>query len=147
MTQEDSDNQIPNDRSFIAVTPELLNHLEKSGVTQKMRDAVAEQCSGSEALAQQIKRLGVTLQCTCTTAPVQFEGEVDGLWLYFRARGNHWDCAIAPTLDEAVGEVNLAFYKEADYGKDKFDASWMPHKDALKIILDCVQEFRAKAKE
>jgi len=129
-------------QSFIAVTPEWLENFEKSGFAQSIRDTVDKQSSATDELMAALKDMGVELICTCATAPVQFEGELDGLHLYFRARGEHWDCAIAPTLDEAVSEENLVYYKESDYGKDAFDASWMPHREALGLILSCVREYR-----
>jgi hypothetical protein len=46
-----------------------------------------------------LKDMGVELICTCVSTPVQFEGELDGLHLYFKARGNCWRYAIAPTLE------------------------------------------------
>lgn len=125
-------------QSIIAVTPEWL---ERLGIMQTVRDSIQEQSANTDEVMEQLKAVGVNLQCTCCTAPVQFEGEVDGLALYFRARGDRWDCAIAPTLEDAIGETNLAYYKESDYGED-YDASWMPHKEALELILGCVQEFR-----
>jgi hypothetical protein len=95
-----------------------------------------------DGLTQTVKDMGVEISCTCVSAPVQFEGELDGLHLYFRARGNHWDCAIAPTLDDAVAEENLVYYKESDYGQDDFEASWMPHEEALAFVLSCIREYR-----
>jgi hypothetical protein len=89
-----------------------------------------------------LKDMGVELICTCVSTPVQFEGELDGLHLYFKARGNCWRYAIAPTLDEAASEENLVYYKESDYGQGEFEASWMPHKEALGFILSCVREYR-----
>jgi hypothetical protein len=106
--------------------------------------SVNDQCSDTGELMTRLKNLGVTLRCTCTAAPVQFEGELDGLHLYFRARWNSWDLAIAPTLNEAVRETNLAYYKESDYGEERFEASWMSHKEALAFILECVQEFKRR---
>ncbi len=144
---EDKDVNIPDlSQGLIAVTPEWLENLEKSGFAQTLRDAVAEQCKGTDELMTTLKDMGVELRCTCKTAPVQFEGELDGLHLYFRARGNDWDCAIAPTLDDAIAEENLVYYKESTYGEDDFDASWMPHKDALTLILNCVREYRERVK-
>jgi hypothetical protein len=45
-------------------------------------------------------------------------------------------------LDEAASEENLVYYKESDYGQGEFEASWMPHKEALGFILSCVREYR-----
>jgi hypothetical protein len=140
---DDKSGAIPDlGQGFIVVTPEWLENLEKSGAAQAIRDAVAEQSDGTDELMGTLKDMGVELICTCATAPVQFEGELDGLHLYFRARGEHWDCAIAPTLDEAISEENLVYYKESDYGQHEFDASWMPHKEALELILSCIQEYK-----
>jgi|GEM_PF-2705023 len=133
-------------QGFIVVTPEWIEHLETSGIAQSIRDNVARQCAGTEELMSTLKEAGVDIICTTSTAPVQFEGELDGLYFYFRARGEYWSCTIAPTLDDAVSEENVAYSKSDSYGEEQFAASWMPHKEALQLILGCVQEFRGGVK-
>ena len=72
--------------------------------------------------------------------PVQGFGTVRGRDLYFRARNESW------SFDVADGAGNLpsdgygdsdGFYREAAHP----DASWMPHRKAVAIIVACLREY------
>ena len=54
--------------------------------------------------------------------PVQAEGRVNGEEFYFRARGNRWSLSVGG--DDVVGKPD--WYYEEPYGKEPFDAGWMP---------------------
>ena len=71
---------------------------------------------------------------TCNAAPVQYEGTIEGKYLYFRARGDEWSFVVADTLEEAIdgfsqGEI---FVKTDHYGDNPnpeygaYAASFMP---------------------
>ena len=42
------------------------------------------------------------LRMTCSAAPLQIEGPIDGGYVYFRMRHGWWQLAIGRTPDEAV---------------------------------------------
>ena len=98
------------------------------------------QLQNTEEVEAKLKGLAVSGRITTTTAPVQYEGSVDGYFLYFRARGNSWKTQICPTEGDLWTE-KVVYSKEGIYGGG-FDATWMPHQEALELIAQCVEEFR-----
>jgi len=73
-------------------------------------------------------------------APVQGFGTVLSRELYFRARHEGWSFDIADHAGHLPSDGyhdSDGFYREADYP----NASWMPHDEAVKIIVRCLQEF------
>ncbi|UJR81439.1 hypothetical protein [Sandaracinus amylolyticus] len=84
--------------------------------------------------------------------PVQGEGDVDGLPMYFRARGEGWSLRIAATPDGnpvAVGfpradrESPPGWEAGGRYGAFP-DAGWMPAEHSRAIVEACVRAFRAQ---
>jgi hypothetical protein len=89
---------------------------------------------------------GLTLRFTCTACPVQVEGEVDGLTLYFRSRWDSWSLAIAKDLDQAVRanrQADAVFYHESSAGLSGFDASWLEPAEVDQVLRACLTAFRA----
>ncbi len=89
---------------------------------------------------------GLALRFTCTACPVQIEGEIDGLALYFRSRWDSWRLAIAKDLDQAVGahrQADAAFYHESSAGLSGFDASWLDPEQVDQVVRACLTAFRA----
>jgi hypothetical protein len=72
--------------------------------------------------------------------PVQGFGAVLGRELYFRARHDSWSFDVADHAGELPSDGFAApdgFYREGEYP----NASWMPHREAVKIIVRCLREF------
>lgn len=94
-----------------------------------------------------------TLECTCTAAPVQYEGIVDGHGFYFRARYMAWSCSFSDTIDHAIGfcEITAEYYSRRDafftgeWGTGQYDASYMDADIAEKIIDACIALWRLAA--
>ena len=81
-------------------------------------------------------------------APVQAEGTFFGVPFYFRARGNYW--AVTTAKDSESHNVfdgtmkRGGFFIEKKYSDNEFDASWMPHEDALCFITEAYKAFKAE---
>lgn len=90
---------------------------------------------------QRLKSTGLEILQAGGWCPVQILATTaDGNYLYFRARGDSWCCAIAPTEDEAIEGENTLFYKEESYGKPcGFQAGYMPFDEAVDIVLDALK--------
>ena len=93
-----------------------------------------------------VEELELRMKRTCSAAPVQYEGTVNGRPFYFRARHDAWSFAIADTHDDAVDASELwvpegGFYREAKYGDSEEAASYMPHKEAEHIITECARAY------
>jgi hypothetical protein len=72
--------------------------------------------------------------------PVQGFGTVLRRELYFRARHDGWSFDVADHAGRLPSDGyhnSDGFYREADYP----NASWMPHEKAVKIIVQCLQDF------
>ena len=72
--------------------------------------------------------------------PVQAFGTVLGRDLYFRARHGGWSFDVA----DQAGNLPSDGYRESDgfYREGKYaDAGWMPHREAVKIIAQCLREY------
>jgi hypothetical protein len=86
-----------------------------------------------------------TLKLTCMECPVQIEGEIDGLALYFRSRWESWRLSIATDRDSAIRAHRIAdatFYHESCAGLSAFDASWMEPAQLDKALRACLAAFR-----
>jgi hypothetical protein len=72
--------------------------------------------------------------------PVQGFGTVLDRELYFRARHDGWSFDVADHAGHLPSDGYFdsdGFYREADYP----NASWMPHTEAVKIIVRCLREL------
>jgi hypothetical protein len=72
--------------------------------------------------------------------PVQGLGTVLGRELYFRARHDGWSFDVADHAGRLPSDGfrdSDGFYREADYP----NAGWMPHQEAVKIIVGCLREY------
>lgn len=72
--------------------------------------------------------------------PVQGFGTVRGRDLYFRARHDGWSFDVADSAGHLPSDGyqdSDGFYREADYP----NASWMPHREAVEIIVVCLREY------
>ena len=85
-------------------------------------------------------------------APVQFEGVLiangkPDLCIYFRSRGQRWQCAIAVELDHchmatwACPIPDGAWVKKGRIPGTDFEASYMEPDDARQLIAQCLIEF------
>jgi hypothetical protein len=90
---------------------------------------------------ERLKAAGLEIIQAGGWCPVQIcANTADGNYLYFRARGDSWCMAIAPTEDEAIDGDNAPFYKEGCYGKTcGFEAGYMPFSEAVDIVLDALK--------
>ena len=79
---------------------------------------------------------GLDVRVTCEGAPVQIEGTIDGVELYFRSRWSKWGISIGKK-----DEDSWDFFLGEDYGKDN-DASWMPVAQALAIVEKACELWR-----
>lgn len=73
-------------------------------------------------------------------APVQAFGEVDGREFYFRARHNEWSCEVSDGAGQLPSDGQAAddgFIRKGKYT----NASYMPLRDALKIIDRCMRNY------
>ncbi len=89
---------------------------------------------------------GCELRLTCEACPVQLEGTIDGLTLYFRARWASWRLAIATDLKSAVratGQAEAAFYHESLDKLGEFEASWLEPTQVNHAVRACLTAFRA----
>lgn len=84
-----------------------------------------------EACLRICQDLSCYLMVTCSACPVQIEGEVDGAYLYFRARSEHWRCTIGE--DFSVGD-------KVEGGE--FSASWMPPEQVEVALRRAITEYR-----
>lgn len=88
---------------------------------------------------------GCDLRMTCEACPVQIEGTIDELHLYFRARWESWSLAIAQTPEQAVRAslmTDATFYHESCAGLSAFDASWMEPEQVDKALRACLTAYR-----
>jgi hypothetical protein len=75
--------------------------------------------------------------------PVQGIGSICGRDLYFRARNDSWSLDVADSAGNLPSDgyrESDGFYREAAYP----NASWMAHREAIKIIGACLQEYVAE---
>lgn len=93
---------------------------------------------------------GVTVMSRIGATPVEYSGKVDQSEYYFRSRGQQWEMIIGPTVDQCVEASlterpleNVEFYCAGRYGRERFDAGYMPLEQAEEIIRRCVRLWRA----
>lgn len=99
--------------------------------------------SASTEEAGDIRRavaLGIRIDTIGGNAPVQAEGFFDDKAFYFRARHDFWTFEVGPKETPWHCEE---WEMEGDYGTGE-DASWMPIHEALGLICDCVEAYRAE---
>lgn len=118
----------------------LLEELEETGVVDAIRERFAEQVANTDDVLARLKQLGVLIECTCEAAPVQFEATFGEYYLFFRSRWNRWRCVIAATKESAAWGSDYLYYTDGECGSD-FEASWMPHVEAMELIEQCVVAF------
>ena len=93
---------------------------------------------------------GATIESRLGAVPVEYGGKADKKEYYFRSRGQRWEMIIGDTVDQCVEALltdrplEIAeFYCAGHYGKDRFDAGYMPLDQAEEIIRRCVRLWRA----
>lgn len=93
---------------------------------------------------------GVTVVSRLGATPVEYCGKADRKEYYFRSRGQRWEMIIGDTVDQCVEASltnnpleNAEFYCTGRYGKEQFDAGYMPLEQAEEIIRRCVRLWRA----
>ncbi len=81
-------------------------------------------------------------------APVQAEGTVAGRPFYFRSRYEHWtfslseDDEVSPVeIDSEAAGAAHGFFREGRYGTRRFEASYMPVKEARRTIRACAAAY------
>jgi hypothetical protein len=74
---------------------------------------------------------------TCCACPVQAEGTIDGLELYFRSRHDEWTFAIGADA-VMIDRREDGFFRRAPV----MDAGYLPLADAEAIIERCLGEYR-----
>ena len=81
---------------------------------------------------------------------VMSTGQASANEYYFRSRGQRWEMIIGDTVDQCVEASlnirpleNAEFYCVGRYGKERFDAGYMPLEQAEEIIRRCVRLWRA----
>ena len=74
-----------------------------------------------------------TLGGNCT---VQADGMIDGVPLYFRARGSHWTMGIGPQPIDAP-----EWYHKELWGDDPYGAGWMSREEAEHLIRVCAKWY------
>ena len=78
----------------------------------------------------------IDVRMTCIACPVQIEGSIDGVPIYFRARGTRWSLGIG---GDAV--MAPAWSIGGPYGRSKVAAGWMPHKVAWRLLRKGVRRW------
>jgi len=76
--------------------------------------------------------------------PVQAEGELDGAFWYFRARGDGWSITVHTDPEQRYYYCDsppLYAYEE-EYGAGPFDAGWMPREEAAAFIVRELSKWR-----
>jgi hypothetical protein len=74
--------------------------------------------------------------------PVQAEGEIDGQYFYFRARGSFWHIELG---GNSIGTKGPRWWHEEYWpGKTDVDAGYLSDQDAVSCILKSDEIFRTK---
>jgi hypothetical protein len=84
---------------------------------------------------------GIDMTCTCAACPLQYEGTVDGVPAYFRARWNSWSFTIGPNPVRAWRDPEHHAQWDGEV-EGEFGASWMEPQQAEAIMRQCVAEWR-----
>lgn len=84
----------------------------------------------------------------CGKVPVQANGTLAGRFFYFRARWSSWTFEMWPEGPAAGRELPdgpSEWSTEGEWGDDPVAAGWMPHDDAVAIILGCARRWIEEA--
>ena len=81
----------------------------------------------------------------CGVCPVQGYGTVGLLRFYFRACGKAWSISITPQPSIPNVEEDAIYYHSEKWGEGDYDAGYMPHAVARRIIRQQVDAFLAFA--
>jgi len=77
--------------------------------------------------------------------PVQAEGILkDGEWYYFRARGSRIAFVICESEEDYTGMLDhppFLFEREMYYGMHDYQAGWITHEDAVRLITVWLNEY------
>lgn len=75
--------------------------------------------------------------------PVQAEGELDGAFWYFRARGSHWSITVHVDPEQRYWCTDRSelYYHDEPYGEFP-DAGWMPREEAAAFIVRELSKWR-----
>ncbi len=79
-------------------------------------------------------------------APVEARGTIDGRPFFFHACWDGWGFAVALDPNEDPRGIarsdDQRYYVEGEYGDaGQYEASYMPHEEAEKIIRRCIEMF------
>lgn len=91
----------------------------------------------------------VDLELTCFACPVQIEGKVDGIPMYFRSRWETWEFAM--DHNDPVGVTILidksgaVFSREGECEGD-FSASWMDGVELYSTLKKCIDSYFSEKK-
>ncbi len=111
--------------------------MDRSGFAKAIRARCREQQGDDVGV---LVDEGIDLAITCGACPVQVEGTVDGMHLYFRARHGVWRICIATTKDGAVMGEGVVY---ADSGDDD-DEGWMMHAETWRIVRESIAAWRSQ---
>ncbi|WP_313200631.1 hypothetical protein [Rhizobium sp.] len=115
------------DLKFEPENPDAPFNLERLSLLPRTRD--------------EMERLpNFILQELAGYCPVQAEGEVDGQFFYFRARGSHWRIDIGGNETGTKGPK--WWHAEEWPGDTGFEAGYLSDEDAIGCILKSVSIFR-----
>lgn len=85
--------------------------------------------------------LGVSVHHAGGNCPVQIDGEVDGKYFYFRARGQRWQFEVAENESEWLAD-KVIYSAEKPYGDEPYSAGWMPLHEAFGLVAKGIADFR-----
>ena len=81
---------------------------------------------------------GWTGRVTCDAMPVEVVGTIGDCPFYFRSRTWKWSISICEPGQDPVG---YPYFDWDEWGENLYDASHMPHTDAIAIINRCVAKY------
>lgn len=100
------------------------------------------------ALHDKARAAGIHLDWLGGNCPVQAEGMFDGLFFYFRARGEQWQFHVGRSQDlvmvAPVFRVNKPYVRSDGAPPEWGAAGWMPEDEALDFIIAEVAAFRER---
>lgn len=113
---------------------------------QVLREYMVQREQGFDEVISKINAdCGCDLRMTCEACPVQLEGTIDDLHVYFRSRWDSWRLAIATDLESAVraGRMTDAlFYHHSCAGMGGSDASWLEPEQLDRAVRACLTAYR-----
>lgn len=116
-----------------------MQHDARSRLLRRVEDPLAVYKTFSPVM--DLLMLGVSIHHAGGNCPVQIDGEVDGKWFYFRARGQHWQFEVAKTESDWLAD-NLLYRTEKRYGDEPYSAGWMPLHEAFGFVAQGIAAFR-----